>query len=289
MICIYHSRDLDGWTSAAIVKNKNPQAELIGYDYGQPIPTIPDDSDVVMVDISFPMNEMVLLSKRVNLCWIDHHISAINEYNALPEEDKWNAYLENDIAACELTYYYYNPNLLFHKHAFPLGIKLLGEYDTWRKSDLERWESFVLPYQYAMRNRCSSPDDINIDWLLNRHEIYKVVDEGRAILNYQRKQYSLQAKSAFELDFNGLKAIAINAGYCNSMIFDSVYDSTKHDIMLTFSFNGDRWYCSLYSTKDDIDCSIIAKSYGGGGHKKASGFQATNLNQIFQNSNKEVS
>ena len=29
-VCFYHSVDLDGWTSAAIVKKRYPNAELIG-------------------------------------------------------------------------------------------------------------------------------------------------------------------------------------------------------------------------------------------------------------------
>jgi nanoRNase/pAp phosphatase (c-di-AMP/oligoRNAs hydrolase) len=34
---------------------------------------------------------------------------------------------------------------------------------------------------------------------------------------------------------------------------------------------------SLYSTRDDIDCGAIAKTYGGGGHKGAAGFQCDTL------------
>ena len=42
VICIYHSRDLDGWASGAVVKKwceeNNYEIELIGYDYGQDVP-----------------------------------------------------------------------------------------------------------------------------------------------------------------------------------------------------------------------------------------------------------
>ena len=43
--------------------------------------------------------------------------------------------------------------------------------------------------------------------------------------------------------------------------------------MIPFRFDGKEWSYSLYTTKD-IDCSALAKKYGGGGHKKAAGFKA---------------
>ena len=47
--------------------------------------------------------------------------------------------------------------------------------------------------------------------------------------------------------------------------------------MIVFVYNGDKWKVSLYTKKDDIDVSIIAQKYGGGGHKKASGFRCDKL------------
>jgi hypothetical protein len=60
MIGICHSRDLDGYTSGAILKLKYPEIKLIGYDYGQPIPwdQIPVGEAVIMADVSLPMSDM---------------------------------------------------------------------------------------------------------------------------------------------------------------------------------------------------------------------------------------
>ena len=44
---------------------------------------------------------------------------------------------------------------------------------------------------------------------------------------------------------------------------------------MPFSFDGDKWTVSLYSTS--VDVSEIAKKYGGGGHKGASGFHCKEL------------
>ncbi len=44
MIGIYHSADLDGFTSGAIIKRKYPNAKMIGYDYGNPFAMDSEDS-----------------------------------------------------------------------------------------------------------------------------------------------------------------------------------------------------------------------------------------------------
>lgn len=85
-----------------------------------------------------------------------------------------------------------------------------------------------------------------------------------------------------------LRGIACNTTTNNSQFFDSVYDPEKHDLMVAFArVSNVRWFreneqgypqraypwkVSIYSTKPEIDCGAIAKSFGGGGHKGAAGF-----------------
>jgi hypothetical protein len=38
MICFYHSADLDGHCSGAIIKKVHPECELIGINYGDEFP-----------------------------------------------------------------------------------------------------------------------------------------------------------------------------------------------------------------------------------------------------------
>jgi oligoribonuclease NrnB/cAMP/cGMP phosphodiesterase (DHH superfamily) len=286
MICIYHNRDLDGYTSAAIVKLKYPFAILIGYDYGQPFPwgDIPKGMTVIMVDVSIPIIDMRALAIRSGqFTWIDHHISAINEFNLEKGKDvdlkSINAVLENGISACEGAWKYLFPDL-----RIPKAVQLLGEYDTWRNSDKQRWENEILPFQFGMRERCNSAETFPL-WLLTQddeEDIIEIIKQGKTILNYNAKVNEAQCKkNAFEIEFEGLRAICLNGGGFNSDVFKSVYDESKHDIMMPFQFNGKFWVISLYTTKDHIDCSVIAKSKGGGGHKKAAGFQTTDISFLI--------
>ncbi len=280
VIGIYHSADLDGFTSGAIIKKKFPEAKLIGWDYGNPIPFIPEGSKVIMSDISFPMVEMTLIGSECELIWIDHHISAIKAYDEFFSDDSpppFKAFLDTKMAACELTWMYFYPD-----SDLPESVKLLGVYDSWRNEDENYWENYVLPYQYGMRLICNSVDTFPVEVLENNHRCVEIMQVGETVLKYQKEQSKVQCrKASFEIEWNGLKCICLNGGGFNSLVFDSVYNESKHDVMMPFQFNGKKWTISLYSTKENIDCSVIAKSMGGGGHKGAAGFQVDDITKII--------
>ena len=136
-VCIYHSVDLDGYMSAAIVKHwflsqninkidnyfifeygKNPYdnlsaetLEFLRYNYGQPIPDLSQYDKVIMCDISFPMEEMYdVLVNRIgnNLIWIDHHISAIKNFESLDGVTFHGYYSEEDFLNEDSTSHFLN-------------------------------------------------------------------------------------------------------------------------------------------------------------------------------------
>lgn len=289
MIAYYHNRDLDGFSSGAIMRRKFPNATFVGYDYGQPF-EMPIGVPVMMADVSLPMPTMFKIAQSSNFefTWIDHHASAIQEYQKwLIELNKGNedktispikAILQDGIAACEIAWRYFFPN-----EGMPLAIKLLGEYDTWRNQDKERWENEILPFQFGMRQVCNSLDTFPTELLEGGSGVMvkKIIENGKVILAYQSQVNEMQCKKAFEFDFNGLPAICLNGGGFNSDVFKSVYDESKHDLMMPFQWTGKFWTISLYTTKDGVDCSAIAKQNGGGGHKKAAGFQVQDIRTIF--------
>ena len=182
-ICIYHSRDLDGWMSAAIVKlwwdncydnNKNTNGnifskadfvvekdkirrsdvfsigdqlfEFLGWDYGDNIPDLSIFDKIIMCDISFPpdeMNKLVNVPDDPRFVWIDHHISSISNPDI---NDNWILGLRDPgFAACELTWKY-----LFPKEDMPELVRLLGRYDCFGHKGTKE-EKKVLEFQYGAR------------------------------------------------------------------------------------------------------------------------------------------
>lgn len=293
MICIYHSKDLDGYCSGAIVKRKYPDAQLIGFDYGDSysdlFDKIPQMQPIIMIDVSLTMAGMANLSAHsaFQLTWIDHHISAINEFKSFqhPDAQSITAILEDGISACEGGWKYLFPN-----EFTPKAVTLLGMYDTWRNKDKELWDDEIMPFQYGMRMICSSAETfpqhlLHAYSIQHNHDVVTdIIHVGKHILSYQKMQNERACKSAFEFEFDGLRAICLNNGGANSQVFESVYDESKHDVMIPFVFTGKHWTFSLYTTKENIDCSVIAKSRGGGGHKKAAGFQTKDIKEVFPSS-----
>lgn len=269
MKCFYHSADLDGICSGAIVKYAFPDCEMCPIDYGEEFPfdDLEYDELVSMVDFSLqPFDLMIELNKKCDLVWIDHHKSAIEDLKN--SNVSFSGIQRIGEGACSLTWEY------FYDDKVPLGIRLLSSYDVWDHSDPR-----TVPFQYRMRLAPSDPADEFWSAFfeeLNIQNIDDFVEEGQLILDYQTKNNeSFIQKCAFRTKLQGHNIIVANKLHANSQLFDSVYDPEIDEIMVTFGWKNGRWTVSLYS--DKVDCGAIAKSLGGGGHAGAAGFQCHQL------------
>ena len=316
IICIYHSIDLDGWMSAAIVKHwhmnylnsisntisKVDTLDFIGYNYGQPIPDLSEYNKVIMCDISFPMEEMYdVLVNRIgnNLIWIDHHISAIKNFDTW-NQSYGNQYLEGlrdtNFAACELTWKYFFPN-----ETMPEIIRLLGMYDSFRHKRTDE-ETKVLEFQYGARMVINNYEKAYEFLLANINHGNSVCEslhiDGAAIYRYLCTEAKQAYKNGFEIilerkdiDFSSntsytihpkYKFICINKERFNPINFGIDYHKDGYDGAACFHYDGDRqvWAFSLYNDNGKVDCSQIAKQFGGGGHKGAAGFILKDINKL---------
>ena len=303
--CVYHSIDLDGWMSAAIVKHWNrlrnhklgkseqfqdDNLTSIGYNYGEPIPDLSRYDKIIMCDISFPRNIMETIHEDMceffqdRFIWIDHHISAINE-----NYTEYKGIRDTKFAACELTWNYFFPN-----ETIPEIVRLLGRYDCFgHKGTLD--EQKVLEFQYGARQRITNYNDafeylqksfqgvIKYDFV-DRFTIEDIIqDEGRIIY----KALCVEAMQAYKNRFSAwlvephatlmpstYKFTCINKERFNPINFGIDYHSEGYDGACCFHYDGktNLWRFSLYNDNGEVDCSKIAKQYGGGGHKGAAGF-----------------
>ncbi len=286
MKCFYHSADLDGHCSGAIVKLAYPECEMYPINYEDKFPwdDIIQGETVFMVDFSLqPFHHMIMLNKRANLIWIDHHKSAIED-SVVEGEEQTRAEItgarDTNYAGCELTWKYLYPN-----SNIPSVVYLLGRYDVWDFIDDE-----VYPFQMGMRQYNTNPKDEQamVLWkeLIGFHYdpvISDIINQGQIIIDYQTQQNAKLSKScAFELIFQGLNFIAANVMGTNSKFFNVVWDDSRHDAMLLFGWKKGQWKISMFTTPEKIedpgiDVGKIAKSMGGGGHAGAAGFQCSEL------------
>jgi uncharacterized protein len=335
-VCIYHSIDLDGWMSAAIVRhwfienhrdglyfitvdnedvpediNHLDTLTFIGYNYGQPIPDLSGYDKVIMCDISFPKEEMINIAKKIglNFIWLDHHISAITSFtnSDMNGENYYpNGIRNTKFAACELTWQYFFPNTIM-----PEIVRLLGRYDCFGHKGTDE-EQKVLEFQYGARSIINNYEEAYI-WLVKCiHElVYKnsdtilqpillntnnILKDGKSIYKYLCTEAEQTYKNGFKIILtehiyseNKIKMwyprnfLCINKERFNPINFGIDYHKDGYDGVACFWYNGNTklWHFSLYNDNGHVDCSLIAKQYGGGGHKGASGFTVRNLNEIF--------
>lgn len=283
MICIYHSRDLDGWMSAAIVKLKFPDVNLIGWDYGQSIIISDREEDIILVDMSFPPKKMRELGYVHSVTWIDHHASAIRD--SIDNAYKTYKGLRDPLfAACELTWKYFFP-----EEVMPEIVRLLGRYDCFGHKGTDE-EQKVLEFQYGARQCISDVDNAyavlltsikQVELKMNTDVCEDILYQGKAIYKYLCTEAMQIYNRAFPVVFlihdapsevRAYQFLCVNQERFNPVNFGINYHNDKHNGFLCFHYANGKWNFSLYNDNGEIDCSEICKMLGGGGHKGASGF-----------------
>lgn len=277
MKCFYHT-DLDGKCAGAIVymffkldrdytKEIEEQCEFIPINYNDDFPfdkIIPNEQ-VVIVDFSLQKQGEFEKLKNITdkIIWIDHHKTAIEEY----KDFDCVGVRRDGVAGCVLTWQFFYP-----RQEVPKIVDMLGAYDIW---DFSKYGESLNILQAGIRLREHNPESSEWTKWLKGEDFEDIIKEGTIALQYRKNTWAGLIKSwSFFVEFEGYKAICCNAGSVSSQLFDSVKED--YDLMIPFVFDGKQWTISLY-TKKDIDCSEIAKKYGGGGHKKAAGFQCKEL------------
>ena len=318
-ICIYHSRDLDGWMSAAIVmkwfleqeKIKNPNNEklakesphdyikqdniwFLGWDHGDEIPDLSSYYKIIMADIAFPVEEMIKLRANSNhsFVWIDHHKSAI--IDSVKENYQGLSGTRNDkFAACELTWEYF-----FSNDKMPEIVRLLGRYDCFGHKGTDEHQK-VLEFQYASRayiNNYEEAYNYLCEWI-STPALYlqSWLVTGKDIYKYLCTEAKQTYKRAFPITFpaydsKGMihdykeatsKFLCVNQERFNPINFGIDYHKEGYDGFACFWYKNKKWHWSLYNDNGKVDCSVIAKQLDGGGHKGAAGMVVDDLSKIF--------
>lgn len=278
-LIIYHSADFDGILSREVcLYFLGHDTEAAGWDYGQPVPATRDPLDtydkIYMVDISVEkLLDDPALEKKI--IWIDHHKSAIDRW-----PNKFPGLQRDGTAACELCWDYFNDGKDFP--VLPELIRLASIYDVWKKDhpDFDRAKNLqfglraigqdqfngLVHYQLA----CGPEADVN------RLYLNPVIELGVSIRNYCQKQNDEYSKAyAHTIEWEGLKFCALNIGQRGNsdLLLGGILP--EHDACFAWRWDGKEVMVSLYhiAGKEHHDLSLIAKKYGGGGHRGACGFR----------------
>lgn len=275
-LVLYHSSDLDGVFSAALIVQKYglENVKCIPVNYGMEFPFNEIEEgvkNVWVVDFSFEdkMSEIaqkLQLDYHITLTWIDHHESAIRKN---PGANYINGARSVGKGACEMVYHY-----LYNDEATIL-IKYLSTYDVWDKERFN-WD-LIMNIQYGVRARVGLDASKAVSLLsrtMSPTFIRDLATEGSVILSWTDQVNEGYVKcSAFEGTICGVKAVFMNTNVFNSNVFKSY--NGEYEIMVPFRYekNGLVRFSIYADHNDKVNCAEMAERFGGGGHVGAAGFQ----------------
>lgn len=268
--CLYHGNCADGAAAAAVVVMRHPDVELIPCHYGDPVPELPSDAKVIMVDFSYKRHVMEELRSRVgSLFVIDHHDTAEKELEGLPY-----AFFDQSESGATLTW-----QLLVPGKEVPELLQYIKDRDIWK------WE---LPesraFSYGWRASGAWDDPKEIARILGTGVSYQSVDaaleSGRVLVDFIDDTIAKQIENPMTLTIGGHEVPAVN---CTTLVSE-VGEALQGDapFAATFWVNSEgRFVFSLRENGGSgVHVGEIAASYGGGGHPKAAGFRVDSLGDL---------
>jgi len=274
ILCFYH-KDLDGICAASIVKHKFPDCECIGLTYEKDLPNLPEKGKTIyIVDYTFPVDYMHQLNEDHIVHWIDHHHNAISEVKSSGFKASGSETLDPSYSGAALTWMHFNRHI-----KLPRFIELVSNWDLWKHDDPE-----CVYFHYGIFCNADTSPGAEVWNKLNNAAHLSLVSETiiREIVECGKKARSYQGiidkdhvqRFAYVVDFEGHKALVANYHRGTSEIFDSIIEEDKYrcDVMIIYSHRKNGYKYSIRSNDDTVDVALIAKKYGGNGHRASAGF-----------------
>lgn len=292
-LCIYHHNCADGFGAAwAVWKALGADGvELVAGVHGN----VPPDMkwrDVVLVDFSYKREVMEQMSRSArSILVLDHHKSALDDLHSLAvpgrragtgrlEPIDWRHHLDNAAqdemegapgqlyaifdmqrSGAGMAWDFFHP-----RQPRPRLIDHIEDRDLWR---------FALPGTREIQAALFSfPYDIATwDSLIVRGDIYVLRREGEAIERKHHKDVDeLVAAFKRRMAIGGVEVWVANIPYTLTSDAGHLMADGEPFAACYWDTTEGRVF-SLRSREGGADVAEIAKMYGGGGHKNASGFR----------------
>jgi len=239
----------------------------VNYDQGKTLADlellIPENTtEVHVLDFSFTPRLTLWLANTYTLVWLDHHKSAIQD---------WQLFLasEEPVVACDtkiilsqgesgalLAWHYYHPDA-------PVP-KLFTHID-----DRDRWV-FALPDSNAIHAGLAAIKPWSFEQWRDL-DLADIAYIGRILTGVIRRKVQSRAKQASPCTVMGVSGYHVNSTSDQSELGHEVA-TQFNTFALVWSYQGptNTVQCSFRSI-GDTDVSVIAKNFGGGGHRNAAG------------------
>ena len=259
----YHAHCMDGLGAAWAAHNHfKEDAGYIPVQYGEPHPEVGDGDEVFILDFSYPREVLTEIAEKA--AWvtvIDHHKTAQQDLEGLELPNGCITFDMNHSGA-RLTWNRFRP----YKTP-PFLIDYIEDRDLWK------WE---LPYTREVSAWLGSKN-----WSITElYDAADLLDEnlegvteyGKIILNYKSLLVDRIAEKAFMTNLAGYEVPCVYSSIFQSELGNKLAKGHPFAAVIAVPSSTEEWV-SLRSAEDGVDVSVIAKQFGGGGHKHAAGFK----------------
>lgn len=274
-LCIYHDSCNDGFAAAlAVWKKYGDEWDYKPMQYGEVVyPLRPELYEAIMlVDFSLPRDYMIKLSRVTNLLVIDHHKTAMEACEGLD-------FCKFDLSksGCEATWEH-----LFPDEAVPDMFRHIGDRDLWKfiYIDTKRFCAGLSLYErdFEVWNNICDREECFINVLrqgetllkLQEKEVKEFVNNWNKDRRFAYIECSPDSRGKPYMPWGAKVPIA----NCCTLISEKIGAlSNGYPFAIGYFETATHRVFSLRTRRDDVDCGIIAKKYGGGGHPGAAGFK----------------
>lgn len=264
MKCLYHANCNDGSGAALAVwaKYGDTGHDYIPCQYGAALPDCLAGTDVIMVDFSAKKDQIRALSKSAkSILIIDHHKTAQADLEGV--DDGMGCPIEvmfdMDKSGAVLAWEWFHPDT-----EVPEILRFIQDRDLWR---FELYETRDVTKGLMMYPDWRCWLDIDIDMLASEGSTIQrfLRQQAEKIVTTRPTRWSVTGDTVPVYNLQGF------------MISDTLhmaleeYPNSPYAVSY-FDLPDKRVYSLRSRSGTDVDVSLIAARYGGGGHKHAAGF-----------------
>jgi uncharacterized protein len=272
-LILAHGRCPDGFCAAYIASKRYPEAQIRFLDHGAPFDfTQIDGKDVLMLDFSLRTREDNdrIAARAKSFQIYDHHKTAEAVLKDAPyaifDMTRSGAGLAWDYLFGEDSDEKRGPR--FHDTHYPPARPWIVDYTEDR--DLWNWK---LPWSREVCAYLGTLEFTEEAWSsLYDMEAKDAAYKGEGALAHINHYVREAVKQTQAGTLHGYKTAVLNVPYLNCSEVGHELAKT-HDVSLTWFERGAGVIQFSLRSIGDVDVSVIAKSFGGGGHVHAAGFQ----------------
>lgn len=279
-LVIYHNNCADGFGAAwaAYKKFGADGAEYLPMNYNDPrvelndehlnFPTNLAGRDVYILDFSFKPEVIDTMLKVTNyVTWIDHHLTAFKDFNFDPTqriehsdpELNWDVILDPNKSGCVLAWEHFHPNT-----EAPSLLEYIQDRDLW----LWKYKN-TKALATGLRSK-----PFTFDWFDQANDnVGNVINKGEAMNELFDQQLADITKKHIPTLIGDQLGHSVNCTPQFASEAGNILAKASGTFGMTWVINNKGMANVSLRSVGDYDVSAIAKTFGGGGHRNAAGFE----------------